>query len=285
MRISSLPNLNLYNRNFVSHYAVDNFNQSDCSQNKSIQPQYFAAYSNINFCGLTLQKLSLKKSTKDYLQISNRFSSSLENISCKLLNKKDLTAYNIDQMKYPYGSIGMKTSFSDLIQSRDFYQCAGLVIFDNKNKEQFLAHIYNKTYIEDIQDTLLKAFPRDSFKEKERLSIFILPGCDKDTKFTINHILKALDMIDEDLSLSSCFIHFNRKNYDCLSVHDGKIFASDEIYKYRLTNTEDMFFFNNPVTLGYDYMRKEIAKLIDKNVNSVLQKANRIYIDFKREVK
>ena len=286
MRISPAQYLNFSCKMYFSpDKKTAEFKQSTGLKGLNIPSQTFAAYSNINFQGGLFHGLSLKKSTKNYLRVSNYLSFPLENVPCRSFNRKKINAYNIDQMKYPYGSIGMKTDFSDLIQSRDFIQCAGLAIFDSKSNSQFLAHIYNKTYVEDIYDTLIKAFSPLSFKEKDRLSIFILPGCEKDTKYTLNHILKALDMIDDDLSTSVCYVHFNKKNYDCLSLHEGRIFASDDIYEHGLTNTENMCYFNNPVLLGQDYIRGEISKLLEKNEILAVQKVNRVYADFKLEKK
>lgn len=289
MRISSLQSYNFYNKNLIksstSAKTLKSENSDNSDNNKDLNPQYYGYFPNINFCGLVFPKLSLKKSAKDYLKVGNYFSAPLENVSCNLLNKKNYVAYSIDQLKYPYGSMGIKTDFSDLIQSRDFLQCAGVVIVDKKENKQFLAHVYNKTYIEDIYETLIKAFSADSFKEKDRLDVFILPGCEKDTKYTMNHILKALDMVDDGLSLSACYVHFNKKNYDCLSVLGGKIFASDDIYKSSQVNPSDVFAFNNPIVHGYDYLRSEVSKLVSQNETVSVQKANRIYADFKKEIK
>lgn len=287
MLISSVQNYNLYKRNFIKYSKTNKKDKSEnIDNNRQLLPQYYGYFPNINFCGLTLPKLSLKKSTRNFLKVGNYFSSPLENIPCSQLNKKNYIAYNINQMKYPYGSIGIKTDFSELIQSRDFFQCAGILIIDNKENKQFLAHVYNKTYIEDIYDTFLKAFSIEAFKEKGRLDVFILPGCEKDTKYTISHIFKALDMVDNGISFLVSYVHFNKTNYDCLSVHEGQIFASDDIYKLSLENPDNIFSFNNPIARGESNFRDGISKLyfeLEKILS--VQKVNRFYTDFKKEIK
>ena len=285
MQISPIKYCYLINTNFNSLKSISVENQKNFSISQKSAFKELTGYSNISFGSILLPQISLKKSAQNYLRVSQLCSTPLENISCKLLNKRKFNAYNIDQMEYPYGSIGAKTDFSDLIQSRDFYQCAGLAILDRKENQQFLAHRFHKTYIEDIYETLINVFSPQAYKEKQRLDIWILPGCEKDTKYTVNHILKALDMVDEGLSSSVYFVHFNRKNYGCLCVNNGGIFASDNIYKYALTNTDNMYYFNNPEYLDAYQLKLQMSKAVQDENTADVCKANRVYKDFKKEIK
>ena len=100
--------------------------------------------------------------------------------------------------------------------------------------------------------------------DKNRFEISVLPGCEKDTKYTIQHILKALDSIEDGISMLVNYVHFNKKDYDCLSMHNGELFASNGIHRLAASNTNSMFYFNNPAA-KLDYAR--YSKLMADTLN------------------
>ena len=288
MNITPIKLNSTYNNSKESHLlSSKRCLNSGLEHLKKVPYDTLVAYSNISFQGLFQKKLTLKRCTKDYLQVSNLASLPLENIHVKFLNKRPVkNAYNLEQLKFPYGSIGMKTGLNELIQSREFYQCAGIGILDKKESSQFLAHIYNGTYVEDIADTLRGIIKSDNLPfDKNRFEISVLPGCEKDTKYTIQHILKALDSIEDGISMLVNYVHFNKKDYDCLSMHNGELFASNGIHRLAASNTNSMFYFNNPAAkLDYARYSKLMADTLN-DANYDIYKSGRIYKDFKKEMK
>lgn len=130
----------------------------------------------------------------------------------------------INNFKYPYGTISKATSINEPIYTYDIYQCAGLAIIDKKNNKHYLAHVEGHCPIRNLAEDIDK-----SFEDKDNLEIFIVPGTSKETAKTIDTITSALDMVKPELSKSAEYKHFEDKGKSYLVVYNGEIFASNYV--------------------------------------------------------
>lgn len=228
--------------------------------------------------------LVLNKLKSSLYKVAKIDSTPLQLVDINFLNKdKNIkNSYHIYQMTIPGGSKGIKSSPNDLISSNHFYQCAGIGIVDTKNKEQFLGHIFHKTYIEDISQQLLEVFDKKLFQTEGRLNIYILPGESKLTKHTVKHILNALEMINPDLVDKVKFVHFPNKEYNFMGMYNGKVFATNGLRTNIEINPDNMCYFKNPD--GVDMNFKEWVRYHEDDTLSEFQKM-RIYKDYKKEIK
>lgn len=274
------------------NYISKNSNQNNSAGKHSViyaennaKSANYPVYSNINFrAGADKLSDALKSLKKCFNMAGNNDSLPLKITDINLLNnnKKIRKAYHIYQMTLPGGSKGLKTPFQDLILSDKFYQCAGLGIVDKKNNQQFMGHIFNKTYIEDIAEQLLEVFDKKLYKTEGRLEIYILPGIFEESKYTVKHILKALKMIDEKLPDKVRFVHFSNKDYRCLGMHKGRLFATNDIHSMAETNPDTMCYFKNPDALDINFM--DWLRYKEDDTLSELERM-RIYRDYKKEIK
>jgi hypothetical protein len=132
----------------------------------------------------------------------------------------------INNFKYPYGTISKVGNIEKPIYTYDIYQCAALAIID-KDKH-YLAHVEMHCPSEKLAQDIAESFA-DAGDDWQNKKIVIVPGTAKDTTKTVETIISALEKINPGLSNNVEFRHFEDKGKAYLVVHNGEVFASSYV--------------------------------------------------------
>lgn len=104
---------------------------------------------------------------------------------------------------YDYPAFKKADSLNHVITTSGLWQCAALVIINKKEGWHYLAHVTATTGSEDILNNF-----KDNKINPKGCDIYVLPGIEKQTKYTVGEILTALETVDKNLPEKVQFVHF-----------------------------------------------------------------------------